>query len=43
VITLPAVTGVTHREACRDIFAVTLVKTAAVFVVIGTYDVTGRV
>jgi len=37
VITLLAVTGLTHREAYRDIFAVTLIKTAAVFVVIAVY------
>jgi len=37
VITLLAVTGLTHRQAYKDIFAVTLVKTAAVFVVIGLY------
>ena len=35
VITLLAVTGLTHRTSYRDIFAVTLIKTAAVFVVIG--------
>ncbi|MFX6288888.1 GntP family permease, partial [Acinetobacter baumannii] len=33
VITLLAVTGLTHRQAYRDIFAVTLIKTAAVGVV----------
>jgi H+/gluconate symporter-like permease len=43
VITLLAVTGLTHREAYRDIFAVTLIKTAAVFVVIGVYYLTGLV
>lgn len=37
VITLLAVTGLTHKTSYRDIFAVTLVKTAAVFVVIGCY------
>jgi H+/gluconate symporter-like permease len=40
VITLLAVTGLTHREAYRDIFAVTCVKTMAVFVVIGVYTLT---
>ena len=37
VITLLAVTGLTHREAYRDIFAVTCLKTLAVFVVIGVF------
>jgi H+/gluconate symporter-like permease len=41
VITLLAVTGLTHRSSYRDIFAVTLIKTAAVFVVIGVYYLTG--
>jgi len=43
VITLLAVTGLTHREAYRDIFAVTLIKTAAVFFVIGVYYALGVV
>jgi H+/gluconate symporter-like permease len=43
VITLLAVTGLTHRQAYRDIFAVTLIKTAAVFVVITVYILTGLV
>jgi H+/gluconate symporter-like permease len=37
VITLLAVTGLTHRQAYKDIFAVTVIKTLAVFVVIGLY------
>ncbi len=37
VITLLAVTGLTHRSSYRDIFAMTLIKTAAVFVVIAAY------
>ncbi len=41
VITLLAVTGLTHRESYKDIFAVTILKTAAVFVVIGVYEFTG--
>ena len=41
VITLLAVTGLTHRSSYKDIFAVTLIKTAAVFVVIGVYYLTG--
>jgi len=41
VITLLAVTGLTHRQAYADIFAVTLLKTAAVFVAIGVFYLTG--
>ena len=37
VITLLAVTGLTHRQSYKDIFAITLIKTAAVFVVIAAY------
>ena len=37
VITLLAVTGLTHRESYRDIFAVTVIKTMAVFFVIAVY------
>ena len=43
VITLLAVTGLTHRQAYKDIFAITLIKTAAVFVVIATFYATGLV
>ena len=43
VITLLAVTGLSHRESYRDIFAVTLIKTLAVFVVIGVFYLTGLV
>ena len=41
VITLLAVTGLTHRQAYGDIFAITLTKTAAVLVVIAVYYLTG--
>ena len=41
VITVLAVTGLTHREAYKDIFAITLIKTVAVFVVIAFYYLTG--
>ncbi len=41
VITLLAVTGLTHRVAYKDIFVITMIKTAAVFVVIGVYYATG--
>ncbi len=43
IITLLAVTGLTHRESYRDIFAITGIKTATVFVVIGIYYATGLV
>jgi H+/gluconate symporter-like permease len=41
VITLLAVTGLTHRVAYRDIFTITLLKTAAVALAIAVYYVTG--
>lgn len=41
VITLLAVTGLTHRQAYKDVFAITLIKTIAVFVIIGVYYATG--
>jgi H+/gluconate symporter-like permease len=41
VITLLAVTGLTHRTSYGDIFAITCIKTAAVFVVIAFYYLTG--
>jgi len=41
VITVLAVTGLTHRQAYKDIFAITLIKTVAVFVVIAFYYLTG--
>ena len=43
VITLLAVTGLTHRQSYRDIFAITVIKTLAVFVVIAAYMLTGLV
>ncbi len=43
VITVLAVTGLTHRQSYKDIFAITLIKTAAVFFVIGVYYATGWV
>jgi H+/gluconate symporter-like permease len=43
VITLLAVTGLTHRQGYKDIFAITLIKTAAVFVIIAAYYATGLV
>jgi H+/gluconate symporter-like permease len=43
VITLLAVTGLTHRQAYKDIFAITCIKTMAVFFVIAVYYATGIV
>ena len=43
VITLLSVSGLTHRQSYRDIFAVTLIKTLAVLVVIVVYGLTGIV
>jgi H+/gluconate symporter-like permease len=43
VITLLAVTGLTHRQSYREIFAITLIKSMAVAFVIGVYYVTGWV
>src|SRR4051812_22091106 len=41
VITLLAVTGLTHRVAYKDIFAITVIKTLSVFFVIAVYYATG--
>jgi H+/gluconate symporter-like permease len=41
VITLLAVTGLTHKEAYKDIFVITLIKSAAVFFVIAFFYLTG--
>ncbi|MDR7193028.1 GntP family permease [Luteimonas terrae] len=43
VITLLAVTGLTHRQSYKDIFAITLISTAAVFAVIALHYLTGWV
>jgi H+/gluconate symporter-like permease len=43
VITLLAVTGLTHKQSYRDIFAITIIKTLAVFVIIGLYTLFGIV
>ena len=43
VITLLAVTGLTHRQAYKDIFAITVIKTLAVFFIIGVFYATGWV
>jgi H+/gluconate symporter-like permease len=39
VITLFAITGLTHRQSYKDIFVITLIKTAAVFLLIGLTSV----
>jgi H+/gluconate symporter-like permease len=43
VITLLAVTGLTHRQAYKNVFMITVIKTLAVFVVIAVYYATGIV
>ncbi|QNP48581.1 GntP family permease [Diaphorobacter aerolatus] len=43
VITLLAVTGLTHRQAYKDIFAITLIKTLAALFVIAVFYLTGLV
>ncbi|WP_404331942.1 GntP family permease [Mesobacillus maritimus] len=43
VITLLAVTGLTHKEAYKDIFAITIIKTLAVAFIILVYTLTGIV
>jgi H+/gluconate symporter-like permease len=43
VITLLAVTGLTHRQSYREIFGITIIKTLAVFFVIALYYLTGLV
>jgi H+/gluconate symporter-like permease len=43
VITLLAVTGLSHRQSYKDIFAITVAKTLAVLVVIAAYHVLGVV
>lgn len=43
VITILAVTGLTHRQSYKDIFAITVIKTLAVFLVIGVFYASGIV
>lgn len=43
VITLLNVTGLTHRQSYKDIFAITVIKTSSVFVIIALYYLTGLV
>jgi H+/gluconate symporter-like permease len=43
VITLLAVTGLTHKQSYREIFGITIIKTVAVFFVIAVYYLTGLV
>jgi H+/gluconate symporter-like permease len=40
VITLLAVCGLTHKQSYKDIFAITCIKTSAVFFVIAVYYLT---
>jgi H+/gluconate symporter-like permease len=40
VITLLMVTGLTHRQSYKDIFAMTCIKTSAVFVIIAIFYLT---
>ncbi|MDU2065242.1 MAG: GntP family permease, partial [Sporomusaceae bacterium] len=41
VITLLAVCGMTHRESYPDIFAMTVIKTCMVFLIILLHSITG--
>lgn len=43
VITLLAVTGLTHRQSYKDIFTITVIKTLAVFFIIALYYLFGIV
>jgi H+/gluconate symporter-like permease len=43
IITLLAITGLSHRQSYADIFAITCIKTSAVFLVIAVYYLTGIV
>lgn len=43
VITLLMVTGLSHRQSYKDIFAITILKTVGVFAVIALYYLTGIV
>ena len=43
VITLLAVTGLTHKQSYKDIFMITCIKTLAVFVIITVFYMTGLV
>ncbi len=43
VITVLSVCGLTHRQSYGDIFVIAVIKTIAVFAIIGVYDLTGLV
>ena len=43
VVTLLAITGLTHKQSYRDIFAITIIKTIAAFFIIAVYMLTGIV
>ena len=42
VITLLAVTGLTHKQSYGDIFVITCIKTVAVFLIIAVYYASDR-
>lgn len=41
IITLLAITGLTHKQSYKDIFIITIIKTIAAFLVIGLYHLLG--
>lgn len=43
IITLLSVTGLTHKQAYKDIFGITILKTTGVIVIIAVYYLTGLV
>jgi H+/gluconate symporter-like permease len=43
IITLLAVTGMTHKQSYGDIFVITVIKTLAAFLIIAVYMLTGLV
>jgi H+/gluconate symporter-like permease len=43
IITLLAVTGMTHREAYKDIFVITVIKTVTAFFAIAIFYLLGLV
>jgi H+/gluconate symporter-like permease len=43
IITLLVVTGLTHKQSYLDIFALTIIKTISVFLIIGVYYLFGVV
>lgn len=43
IVTLLLVCGLTHKQAYKPIFGITLIKTAAAFFAVGVYEMTGLV